>query len=329
MKIAIIGSGAIGSVLAGYLTQAGEEVQLICHPEQLAALKDKPLVINGVRGRQEVKVRVEPALRERVSLVILATKTQDIYRAVKENQNFLKRRLFLTTQNGVQSDRMLRVFFREEDIMSSIVMFGATYLNPGEVVHNFEGEMIIGRPFIPNDVRVNVIARVLKKAFPVVISKDIVGMKWLKLFVNFNNCIPAVLGKSMQEVFSDERICALSIRLLKEGLSVVDRSGIKLLSLPNFPEERLRGLAAMPIEQAAVILKKTMTSLSKEPLYGSILQSLLRKRRSEIDYINGEVVRLTEKRRFKAPLNELMVKLVHQVESEGKFLTPDELLRRL
>lgn len=329
MKIAIIGAGAIGSVLAGYLTQAGEEAQLICHPEQLAALKDKPLVINGVRGRVAVKVRTVPALRERVSLIILATKTQDIYSALKENQNFIKKRLFLSTQNGVQADWLLRVILSEDDIMSSIVMFGATYLNPGEVVHNFEGEMIIGRPFIPNDVRVNVIARALKKAFPVVISKNILGMKWMKLFVNFNNCLPAVLGKSMQESFSDERICALSIRLLKEGLKVVDKAGIKLLSLPNFPEERVRGLVAMPLEQAAGILKHTMTSLSKEPLYGSILQSILRKRKSEIDYINGEIVSLAKDKKLKAPLNEAMVKLVHQVESDGKFLTPDELLRRL
>ncbi|MFZ5799897.1 MAG: ketopantoate reductase family protein [Candidatus Omnitrophota bacterium] len=328
MKIAVIGAGAIGSVLAGYLTQVGEEVQLIAHPAQLAALKDKPLVINGVRGRQEIKVRAEPALRERVSLIIMATKTQDIYQALKENQNFMKKPLVLSTQNGVQADWLIRVLCLEKNIMSSIVMFGATFLKPGEVVHNFEGDIIIGRPFIPLDMRVNVIARVLKQVVPVVISKDIMGMKWMKLFVNFNNCLPAVLGKSMQDTFSDERICALSIRLLKEGLRIVDKAGIKLLSLPNFPEERVRTLAQMPIEQTAAILKKTMTGLSQEPLYGSILQSILRKRKSEIDYINGEIVSLAKDHKLRAPLNEQIVKLVHQVESDGKFLTPDGLLRR-
>jgi len=195
-------------------------------------------------------------------------------------------------------------------------------------VHNFEGDIIIGRPFIPNDVRVNSVARVLKKAFPVVISKDILGMKWLKVFVNFNNCLPALLGKSMQEAFSDEKICGLSIRLLKEGLEVVDKAGIKLVSLPNFPQEKIRGLTALPIEQAAGILKQTMTNLSKEPLYGSVLQSILRKRKSEIDYINGQIVNLAKGRNLKAPLNELIVKLVHQVEDAGKFLTAEELLRR-
>lgn len=328
MKIAIIGAGAIGSVLAGYLTKAGADIRLICHPEQLNALRGKPLVINGVRGKISVKVNAVPSLQEKVSLIILCVKTQDIYQALKENQHFVKDRLFLSTQNGVQADNTLQTFLNKEDIMSSIIMFGATYLKPGEVVHNFEGDIIIGRPFIPNDMRLNVIARVLKKAFPVVISKDIFGMKWLKLFVNFNNCLPGILGKSMQETFANEKICNLSIRLLREGLAVVDKAGIKLVSLPSFPEERIRGLASMPLEPASKILKQTMTNLSKEPLYGSILQSILRKRKSEIDYLNGQIVLLAKDNQLKAPLNEAIVNLVHQVEDTGKFLNEEELLRR-
>ena len=328
MKIAVIGAGAIGSVLAGYLTKAGADIRLVCHPEQLNALKEKPLLISGVRGKISVKVNAVPALQEKVSLIILCVKTQDIYQALKENQYFVKDRLFLSTQNGVQADHILQTFIKREDIMSSIIMFGATYLKPGEVVHNFEGDIIIGRPFIPNDVRLNTIARVLKPAFPVAISKDIMGMKWLKVFVNFNNCLPALLGKSMQETFADEKICSLSIRLLKEGLGVVDKAGIKLVSLPNFPEERIRGLVGMPLEQAGKILKQTMTSLSKEPLYGSILQSILRKRKSEVDYINGQIVSLAEETNQKAPLNEKVVNSVHEVENTGRFFSPEELLRQ-
>jgi len=328
MKIAVIGAGAIGSVLAGYLAKSGSDVRLICRPDQLGVLKNKPLVITGVRGKISIKVKAVARLEERVSLIILCVKTQDIYQALKENQQFIKDRLFLSTQNGVQADHILRTFLKEDDIISSIIMFGATYLKPGEVVHNFEGDIIIGRPFIPNDVPLNTIARVLKKTFPVVISKNVLGMKWLKLFVNFNNCLPATLGKPMQETFSDERICSLSIRLLKEGLEIVDKAGIKLVSLPNFPEDRIRGLTAMPIEQAVGIMKQTMTNLSKEPLYGSILQSILRKRKSEIDYINGQIVTLAKNNNLKAPLNELMVKLVHQVEDSGKFLSPEELLQK-
>ena len=75
----------------------------------------------------------------------------------------------------------------------------------------------------------------------------------------------------------------------------------------------------MPVEQAAGILNKTLTGLSKEPLYGSILQSIMRNKASEIDYINGEVVFLAKNAGLTAPLNRKVVDLVHQVEREGEF----------
>ena len=76
----------------------------------------------------------------------------------------------------------------------------------------------------------------------------------------------------------------------------------------------------MPLNQAAGIINKTLTGLSKEPLYGSILQSIMRKKLSEIDFINGEVVMLAKGIGREAPLNTRVIELVHQVENEGKFL---------
>ena len=94
-------------------------------------------------------------------------------------------------------------------------MFGATYLSPGRVLHNFEGDWIIGKAFSKNDEEVEKIANLLGKAFSIHITEEIKEMKWLKLFLNLNNCLPALIGKSMQETFSDLEICKLSIELLK------------------------------------------------------------------------------------------------------------------
>ena len=104
-------------------------------------------------------------------------------------------------------------------------MFGSTYVKPGEVTLNFEGDWIIGKPFEPVDAKAKEITELLGQAFPTVISEDIIGMKWLKLFVNFNNCIPAVIGKSMQETFADLDLCRLSILLLKEGVDCIGTPG--------------------------------------------------------------------------------------------------------
>ena len=329
MTIAIIGAGAIGSVVAAYLTKAGEDVVLIGRKDQVAAIANNGLRVIGARGEGTFPVRTLTQLDKAYDLVIFTVKTQDIDEACAHNQAFLKKCLVLSSQNGVQSDTILGEHFDKARIYSSIVMFGATYTNPGEAVLNFEGDWIIGKPFAPNDAKLGEIARVLKKNFSVVVSDNITGMKWLKLFVNFNNCIPALTGKSMQETFADTDLCRLSILLLKEGLAVAAKNGIRMVSLPKFPAERIYGMANMPLDQAADIINKTLTTLSKEPLYGSILQSILRGRASEIDYINGQVLKMVRSPKDDAPLNARVVAMVHQVEERKKYFTVDEIKKEL
>ena len=320
MKIAVIGAGAIGSVVAGYLAKAGEDIVLVGRKDQVDAITQNGLTIKGVRGQETLKLKALTRLDRNYDLVIFAVKTQDIEDAYQHNAEFLEEGLVMTAQNGVQADNLLSGHYDRDKVISSIVMFGATYIRPGEVTLNFEGDWIVGKPFAPNDPGVHKVAEILKKTFKVTVTGDITGMKWLKLFVNFNNCIPALVGTSMQETFADMDLCRLSILLLKEGVEIVRGAKVELTSLPEFPKERILGLAAMPVDQAAGIINKTLTTLSKEPLYGSILQSILRKKTSEIDFINGEVVQLANHLRIGAPLNERVVDLVHEVERTGKFL---------
>jgi 2-dehydropantoate 2-reductase len=128
----------------------------------------------------------------------------------------------------------------------------------------------------------------------------------------------------MQTTFSDIDLCRLSVMLLKEGVEVVRSAGIEMASLPGFPEQRISDLLRLPIEQAARILSKTLTGLSEEPLYGSILQSILRGKTSEIDFINGEVVHIADRGNGQAPLNRRVVDMVHKVENTGKFFSVEE-----
>ena len=323
MKIAVIGAGAIGSVVAAGLFKAGEDVLLVGRADPVAAIKDKGLTIKRSSGSENIRVPAAERLDREFELVIFATKTQDIDAAYLENHEFLDHSLILTTQNGVQADNILSSHFDPEPMISSIVMFGATYVKPGEVTYNFPGDWIIGKRFTTNDAKLHEIAEILKKEFTVIVSNNIMGMKWLKLFVNFNNCIPALVGKSMQETFADMDFCRLSVMLLKEALPIVQSAKVKIVSLPQFPVERITGLAAMPIDQGAGIINKTLTGLSTEPLYGSILQSILRGKSSEIDFINGEVTQVAASMRMDSPLNRKVVRMVHEVEETGKFFPPE------
>jgi 2-dehydropantoate 2-reductase len=326
MRIAVIGAGAIGGLVAGYLKLKGNDVTLVGRPDAVKAINADGLRISGVRGQLDISLPVCELLNEKVDLAILATKTQDLESALKANIDFIRDALVLTTQNGLQADGIVAGFIPKERIISSIVMFGSTYLKPGEIVHNFDKSWIIGKAFGRNDESVVKVSHILNTIFPTIISEDIQGMKYLKVFVNSNNCIPAILGKSMQEAFSDTEICAISVAIWKEGLSVTEKAGVNLSSLPDFPLERMIKLAALTLPEAAKIFSGIMTNLSREPVYGSILQSIKRGKPSEIDYINGEFVALAKKGKTRAALNEKLVDMVHQVENTGKSFSKLELL---
>lgn len=328
MKIAVIGAGAIGGLVAAYLKLKGEDVFLVGRDDSVAAIKENGLKISGVRNNFNIQIDTFNKLTQNAELIIFATKTQDIEEAAKENLEFLKGATVCTAQNGVRSDSIISQYVPIENIVSSIVMFGATYLSPGTIMHNFEGKWIMGSLSGNNDSRITRISEALNKIFPSIVTDNIQGMKYLKLFVNANNCIPAILGKSMQECFSDINISRISMAIWKEGLDIVNKAGIKLVSLPDFPLERLVKLTSLPLDEAAKIYSGIMQGLSKEPLYGSILQSIKRGKPSEIDYINGEFLSIAKNNNLSAPLNKKLVKMVHEVEKTGRFFSKEELLHK-
>lgn len=325
MKICVIGAGAIGALIAGYLKAKRRNVFVVAKPEQVRAIKSNGLKIEGVRGTVYLALDAKETLDQKVDLIVLAVKTQDISGVINKNRPFIEDTLILTTQNGVRADKILSLALGEKNIVSSIVMFGSTYLKHGLITHNFEGDWIIGRPFFSNDDKVGEIIDEISPAFKAAAVQDIMSMKWTKLFLNLNNCIPALLGKSIQEVFADLDMAKLSILLLKESFQVIDKAGVKLMNLPDFDLEKFRGLIQMPLEQAAQIFSGIMVNLSKEPLYGSILQSIKRDRPSEIEYINGEIVNLSRYNGVDASLNAKMVNFVHEVEKKKKFFTTDQI----
>ncbi len=330
MRISVIGAGAIGCLLAGYLKLKAEDVSLVGRGDSLNAISSGGLCISGVRGKFNLSIPISGRLTDTADLVILATKITDIESALKDNIGFMRKAKVLSIQNGVAAENLIAKYIAEKNIISGIVMFGATYLEPGKVVHNFEGSLVLGSifGFKPSKELVD-LSLVMDKAFPAIISEEIKGAKYLKIFANANNCLPAILGLSIQEVFKDLDISRVSLAIWQEGFDVISKAGIKLVSLPGFTVENITRLISLSREEGAGVFSGIMGSLSKEPLYGSILQSIKRKRASEIDYINGEFVRLAKELKMQAPLNSALVKLVHQVEKTGQFLAKKELFENI
>ena len=329
MRIAVLGCGAIGGLFLGHLSRENVDVIGIAKEYQKESLLGEGLLIEGPGGKDTYEVGVDNKLKERVDLAIFASKLGDLEELIKDNLEYLKDATILSTQNGVRADYVLSKYFSKDKIITGIVMFGATFYRPNKVVHNFKGNLILGNIFDKEVADMDQICSILGSCFDVIVLDKIKGAKYLKLFINLNNCIPAILGLSMQETFADMNFAKLAVKLNKEALSVVKDSGIELADLPTYPKARLEGLVSMETEEASSIFSKAMTSLSKEPLYGSILQSIKSGKPSEIDYINGEIVRIASESNLQSRLNSKIVELVHRVEESGKFFKSQELLKEM
>ena len=329
MKIAVLGCGAIGGLFLGYLTKDKKNVVGIVKEYQKEAIDKDGLIVEGVRGNSTVKPKIDTQLKEKIDIAIFATKINDLEDLVLQNIDQLKDSILVTTQNGVRADYILNKHFRKESIVTGIVMFGSTFYAPNKIVHNFDGDFIIGNMFGLNHLGIDTVKSAVESSFNTVNMENIKGAKYLKVFINLNNCIPACLGVSMQEAFSDLDIAVLAIKLNREAHDVVTKAGVKLESLPTYSKERLSGLISMEVNAAAGLFSKIMTSLSREPLYGSILQSIKRNKKSEIDYINGEIVELAKENKLNAPLNQKIVSVVHEVENSGKFLSKEDLMEAI
>jgi 2-dehydropantoate 2-reductase len=321
-RIAIIGAGAIGSALGALLGRAGRDVTLIGRPAHVGAIRSGGLRVDGALGSFIVPMAASEALDFRPDLAFLTVKTQDALAALQANAAFLAGVPVVTFQNGVRSDALVATIVPPQRLISAVVNIHANFLAPGIVTVIYPGVLLIGRPFGPNDAEVEALAAILRDAVPTKVSANIHGAHWLKLIVNLNNAFPAVTNATFHRIFADPGLRQLALKVMLEGLLVAKRAGIRLASLPDTPAALIQLIEWLPLRLAAMVLAAKARRMETQwPLMGSTLQSLLRKRPTEIDYLNGEVVRLGRELDVATPLNAVMVGMVHQVEQTGRFWT--------
>jgi 2-dehydropantoate 2-reductase len=323
VRIAVVGAGAVGSVVGGLLARAGEDVTLIGRHGHAEAVNRNGLRIDGALGQLHVRVPAAEQLDFRPDLVLLTMKTQAVAAAARALQPFLQGVPVLTMQNGVRSDELVAQVLGREQLLSSVVLFGATFLEPGRVTYSPRGALVLGIPFGPIDERARAIRALLAKAVPTRISANIAGAHWTKLIVNENNALPAVTGLSIQEVNRHPSLRRLSVLMMREAVETIGAAGIRLASLPRVPAAALTTVLRLPLPIATGVLRLSSVSLGRSPALGSTLQSVRRGEKTEIDYLNGEVVALGRRTGRPTPVNASVVDLVHQVEATGRFLTAE------
>jgi len=332
MMIAVIGAGAIGSVIGGLLSKAGEDVTLIGRKPHVDAINRKGLVLDGESGRNVIKIKAAENLDFKPDLVLLTVKAQDVESSLRKVQLFLSSTRVVTMQNGIRSDDQAAGLLGKENIISSVVTFNGQFLESGKVSYSIpfsKTALLIGEPFGNKGNRLQILSALLNKAIGTDISEDIRAAHWTKLLWNLQTAVPAVTGLSYQDSYKYPEVRELTISLLKEGLKVINAAGIKTVDVPCFPMEPVVTMTRESLPIASSLLEKIAESLGKVPVLGSTLQSIKRGKNTEVDYLNGEIVNLGKKMGIPTPVNSLIVGLVRQVETTGEFLTIDDLTQRL
>jgi 2-dehydropantoate 2-reductase len=330
MRIAVIGAGALGCTFAALLDKAGHDVFLVARGAQLKAVAASGVQLSGGFGDwRTTRLTAVSRLDEPVDLALLTVKAQDAAAALAEHGAGLAGTPVLVVQNGLDGVRTASEALPDSSCFGALSIIAASYLEPGSVTVTTPAMTYLGRGTGEPDSEVLRFAAVLGEAFPARAIGNFVGAQWTKLLVNQLNALPAITGLSVQEVIRDRRLRLVMAKSMREAVRAGLARGIRFGSLQGLSDRSLRLFARLPVVVGQLLPLLFAARMGSVPNPGSTLQSLKRGQRTEIDYLNGAVVREARLAGYSAPVNTVLTALVHEVQSSGRFLSPAEVLGRL
>lgn len=303
MRIAVLGgAGAMGSVFGGRLAQAGHDVVLVdVWQEAVQEIVRSGLTLESPYGSTEVirvKATSSPDGLEPVDLVLVFVKCYHTESAVRAAIPLLApSTTVLTLQNGWGNGEVIARIVGPERVLVGVTYHSATVLGPGRVRHTGRGPTYLGELDARVSGRAEEIARILTEAdLAATATAEVVREIWAKLSLNVCTLpTAALLGFRAGQLLRHEGTRRLMRALLEEAVLAARAEGVELDG-----EERWEALCAL---------------LSRaQDAKPSMLQDVERRRRTEIDVINGAVVRVGEAHGIPTPYNGTMVWLVRALE---------------
>jgi len=317
----IVGAGALGSILGGYVAETGEEVTLVGRKPHVDALRAHGLVIEGMRGRHVVRnIRALTDPRELVSAdaLILAVKSYNTTEALASLSHLRgKVGAVLSVQNGGGKDEALAETFGRDAVVGATSIVGGAMPAPGRVIHTNEGGTWIGEFDGRRTARVEAVAGMFRKAgLPIEVRDDIRSAIWCKL----NQMVPAaalacVTRLHVHEMYQDPSLAALFVELSHEVAGVAARVDIPLVDCQGFP---VKTLCSQPFETAveSVIARgRAMQERGMTQVKISTLQDLERGKRTEAEQVIGYVVDLAAAHGVAVPKLALLYRVIRGVEA--------------
>lgn len=327
MRIGVIGAGAVGGTVAALLDRAGHDVEVTARGDHLEAIRRDGLRLSGAWGDHTAHVTANPVLTRAPELAIVTTKALDAEAALRQNADLVRGVPVIIIQNGIASITTAKTILPLTSIVGGLALFAASYLEPGSVAVTTAGNTYLGNGRGRLDV--DYCASVLGEAIPVRITENFEGAQWTKLIVNQINALPAITGTNAQATIAHPQLRRILTRSIREAVTVAIENGVRFEKMQGLSNGLLRMLPRLPLWMAQVLPLIMKWRMGATPNPGSTLQSILRGQKTEIDFLNGAIVDAAAGVGIHAPVNATLVRLVHEVETSGKFLTADEIVARV
>jgi 2-dehydropantoate 2-reductase len=299
MNFLIVGPGAMGCLFAARLRRHNHNVVLLDYrPERAAFLNKEGIRVEGVTGEYGIHV---PAVIGKAShspdVVLLCVKANQTKVAAQDLNAWLDPETrILTLQNGLGNIETLEQIFGEERVLGGVTSEGATLLAPGHIRHAGEGETIIG-PVAPSKGAVAEILSIFSSAgFRVRSSKNVSDLIWGKLIINVGiNALTAITRLKNGLLPEIKGTKAVLERAVHEAVTVANA---RRVSLP-YPD---------PFERVLEVCRATSGNMA------SMLQDVLRKRETEVAFINGAIVREGKALGISTPVNSTLTFLIQAIQ---------------
>ncbi|MHB8917682.1 MAG: ketopantoate reductase family protein [Desulfocucumaceae bacterium] len=304
MKITVIGAGAMGSLFGAYLGAGGNEVTLVdVWGEHVEAINKNGLLIEEESGPSLFRV---PAATQTShlgiqDLVIIFVKSYHTVGSLKSASNlFGGNTAVLTLQNGLGNAGVISECSGDVTVLAGTTSHGATVLGPGRIRHAGAGETVIGVISGRGGREEEIAAEFTRCGLETRITGNIAGLLWGKLLVNVGiNALTAICGVANGKLVEMENTTQLMKMLVEEGEAVARARGVEL-----------------PYSDALGKVKNVAVATGSNR--SSMLQDMDRGRLTEIDFINGAVVREGAAAGVPTPCNSVVTLLIKALEEKDR-----------
>ncbi len=298
-RIAIVGAGAVGGYFGGMLGRAGAPVIFIGRRAFVDAVKQNGLFLDTVQFQERVKVEASTdlAAARDAEIILFCVKTTDTVETVRALAKVLaKEAVIVSLQNGVDNAEQIEAASGLKALPAAVYV-AASVPAPGTVKHVGRGDLVLGPK---NEITERVAAVFNRAKIPCRISENLIAELWTKLVWNCALNALSALGKvTYGEILASADAKQLVETTVYEVLVVAKASGIQPAGLED-PKAALAGAYKVAEQMAAT--------------RSSTAQDMMRGKKTEIDSLNGFIVRRGKELNIPAPVNHALFTLVKLAE---------------